>query len=69
MTKAEHAVIATLRAILSDGRKAYLMGWGTEAFSRLTDAEAERLGEDPDAYRERFWRDCRPERVERGEPT
>lgn len=63
MTKAEEAVIYTLRAILTDGRKAYLMGWGTEAFKRLTDAEAERLGEDPEAYRERFWADCRPERV------
>ena len=60
-TKAELAVEHTLRAIMNDGRKAYLIGWGSEAFRLLTDAQADRLGEDADAFRERFW--SRPERV------
>ena len=62
-TKAELAVEHVLRAIRDDGRKAYLLGMGTETFRRLTDAHAERVGEDPEAFRERFWRQCRPERV------
>lgn len=62
-TKAELAVEHVLRAILTDGRKAYLMGFGSEAFRLLTEAQAERLGEDPEAFRDRFWRQCRPERV------
>lgn len=62
-TKAELAVEHVLRAILDDGRKAYLLGLGTETFRLLTDAHAERLGEDAEAFRDRFWRRCRPERV------
>lgn len=62
-TKAELAVAHTLRAIREDGRKAYLLGYGTETFRLLTDAHAERFGEDPDAFRENFWKQCRPERV------
>lgn len=62
-TKAERAVEHVLRAIRDDGRKAYLLGYGTETFRLLTDAHAERFGEDPDAFRESFWKQCRPERV------
>lgn len=62
-TKAELAVEHVLRAIMSDGRKAYLLGLGSECFRLLTDAHAERVGEDADAFRDRFWRQCRPERV------
>lgn len=62
-TKAELAVEQVLRAIMSDGRKAYLLGFGSESFRLLTEAHAERVGEDAEAFRERFWRQCRPERV------
>lgn len=62
-TKAEEAVQHLLRAIIDDGRKAYLLGWGTETFRLLTAAHAERIGEDPEVFAERFWSQCHPEKV------
>ena len=62
-TKAEEAVQHVLRAIMDDGRKAYLMGWGTETFRLLTAAHAERIGEDREMFAKRFWSQCHPEKV------
>lgn len=63
MTSAELAVQHVLRVLQSDGRVAYLLGYGSESFSLLTKAHAEMIGEDVESFRERFWRNCRPERV------
>jgi hypothetical protein len=62
-TKAEIAVAHVLRAIRDDGRKAYLMGLGTQTFTLLTEAYAEANGLDPQQYRDEFWAQCSPERV------
>ncbi len=63
LTLAEQAVEHTLRAIQEDGRKAYMMGLGTQTFNLLIAAEAERLGRDVDKFKREFWASCRPERV------
>ena len=63
MTKAEDAVNYVLWRLTQDGRLAYLLGSGTEAFHRLTDAQAERLGLDSTEYRAEIWGRCQPERV------
>lgn len=62
-TKSEIAVAHVLRAIRDDGRKAYLMGLGTQTFALLTEAYAESNGLDPQQYRDEFWAQCTPERV------
>ena len=62
-TKAEIAVAHVLNAIRADGRKAYLMGLGTQTFTLLTAAYAEANSLDPQTFREYFWTQCRPERV------
>lgn len=62
-TKADIAVEHVLRAIRNDGRKAYLMGAGTQCFALLTEAAAERQGIDTEKFRDQFWSQCRPERV------
>lgn len=64
-TKAETAVAHVLNAIRDDGRKAYLMGIGTQTFTLLTEAYAESNGLDPQKFREDFWAQCSPERVVR----
>ena len=64
-TKAEIAVAHVLNAIRDDGRKAYLMGLGTQTFTLLTEAHAEANGLDPQKFREEFWLQCSPERVVR----
>lgn len=61
--KADIAVAHTLKAIREDGRKAYLMGLGTQTFTLLTEAYAEANGLDSKQFRENFWEQCRPERV------
>jgi hypothetical protein len=63
MTAAEEAVNHVLNVIYTDGRVAYLLGFGTESFSLLTAAHAETIGEDVEVFRKRFWAGCRPERV------
>lgn len=63
MTKSELAVQHVLRAIHQDGRVAYLLGFGSESFRLLTEAHAETIGEDAEAFSKRFWAQCRPERV------
>lgn len=62
-TKSEIAVAHVLNAIRDDGRKAYLMGLGTQTFTLLTEAHAETNGLDPLKFREDFWAQCNPERV------
>ena len=62
-SKADIAVAHVLRAIRDDGRKAYLMGLGTQTFSVLTEAYAEANGLPVEQYRRDFWADCRPEKV------
>lgn len=62
-TKAEEAVWTVLKAIQADGRKAYLLGLGTQSFTALTDAHAESIGADAESFRSEFWSQCRPERV------
>lgn len=64
-TKAEIAVAHVLNAIRDDGRKAYLMGLGTQTFTLLTEAYAEAKGLDAQQYRDDFWSQCNPERVVR----
>lgn len=67
LTTTEEAVQHLLRVIQRDGRVAYLLGSGTETFSLLTKAHAEMIGEDVEAFRQRLWANCRPERVVRAE--
>lgn len=62
-SKADIAVEHVLRAIQADGRKAYLLGRGTQCFALLTEARAEALGVDVETFRDSFWQDCHPERV------
>ncbi|MBN7804865.1 hypothetical protein JZX86_05740 [Agrobacterium rosae] len=62
-TKAEIAVAHVLNAIRDDGRKAYLMGLGTQTFTLLTEAYAEANGLNAQQYRDEFWAHCNPERV------
>ena len=62
-TKSEIAVAHVLKAIRDDGRKAYLMGHGTQTFALLTEAYAEANGLDPEEFRKTFWAQCNPERV------
>ena len=64
-SKAEIAVAHVLKAIREDGRKAYLMGLGTQTFTLLTEAYAEANGIDPEKFRNDFWMQCSPERVVR----
>lgn len=66
-TKAEAAVAHVLNAIRDDGRKAYLMGLGTQTFTALTEAYAEANGLDAAEFREKFWAQCSPERVVRAD--
>lgn len=66
-TKAEIAVAHVLNAIRDDGRKAYLMGLGTQTFTLLTEAYAEANGLDAKTYQEDFWAQCNPERVVRAD--
>lgn len=61
-TKAEAAVTYMLRRIRSDGKLAFLLLY-TEAWERLTEAEAERLGEPVEKYRETFLDGIRTTRV------
>lgn len=63
LSKADQAVTHLLNAIRDDGRKAYLLGRGTQSFNLLTEAHCERTGEDLAAFREAFWTQCSPERV------
>lgn len=60
----EMAVAAVLNAMRVDGRKAYLMGWGSECYSLLTEAHAASRGIDLRQFRADFWASCRPQRVE-----
>lgn len=62
-TKADQAVAHALRAIRDDGRKAYLIGYGSRTFDLLTEAYAEANGLDVEKFRNDFWSECRPERV------
>lgn len=62
-TAADKAVQHVLNAIRNDGRKAYLLGAGTECFALLTAARADAKGEDLEEFRDGFWSQCRPERV------
>lgn len=62
-TKADAAVSHVLRAIRDDGRKAYLMGFGSQSFELLTEAYAEANGLDVEKFRDEFWALCKPERV------
>ena len=41
MTKAEQAVVATIRRMMNDPRVAYLIGPGSGTFDKLIDAYAE----------------------------
>lgn len=61
--KAADAVWAVLKAIRDDGRKAWLLGLGTNSFEQLTEAHAEEIGADVEQFRRDFWAQCRPERV------
>jgi len=63
LSKAVLAIRKVLNAIQADGRKAYLLGYGTASFEALTEAYAEASGLDVEQYREEFWACCRPERV------
>lgn len=63
LSKADTAVAHVLRAIRDDGRKAYLMGFGTRTFELLTEAHAEANSLDVEKFRSEFWAECRPERV------
>lgn len=63
MSPHELAVQAVLGRIRTDGRIAYLMGYGTETFALLTYAHATLIGEDVEQFRRRFWALCRPEKV------
>lgn len=62
-TKADIAVAQVLRAIRDDGRKAYLMGLGTQTFTLLTEAYAEANGLEHEKFRDDFWAQCRPEKI------
>lgn len=62
-TKADIAVAHVLRAIRDDGRKAWLLGYGTQTFALLTEAYAEANGLDVEQHRREFWSQCRPQRV------
>lgn len=62
-TKADAAVEHVLRAIRDDGRKAYLMGYGSQCFNLLTEAYAESTGKDVETFRTEFWAQCSPEKV------
>lgn len=50
-TTAEKAVAHVLRRMQCDGRLAYLLGEGSEAYDLLTQAHAETLGEDVARFR------------------
>jgi hypothetical protein len=63
VSKANEAVWHVLRAIRDDGRKAYLMGLGTQSFTLLTEAHAEANSLDVEQFRQEFWRQCNPVRV------
>lgn len=60
---AAEAVWAVLKAIRDDGRKAWLLGPGSNSFELLTAAHAEETGADVATFRREFWESCRPERV------
>lgn len=62
-TKAEIAVAHVLRSMRDDGRKAYLLGKGSQTFALLTEAYAETNGLDVEQFRAEFWSSCYPERV------
>lgn len=62
-TKAEIAVAHVLRAMRDDGRKAYLLGNGSQTYALLTEAYAEANGLDLEQFRSEFWASCFPERV------
>ena len=61
--KSEIAVSHVLRSLIDDGRKAYLFGFGTQAFSLLTEAYAETNALDLEGFRDEFWSKCKPEKV------
>lgn len=63
LSKAEIAVTTVLTAIKTDGRKAYLLGYGTASFEALTEAFAEARGLDVETFRREFWDGCHPVRV------
>lgn len=63
LTKSEDAVNYLLWRLTQDVRLAYLLGYGTEAFRRLAEAQAERMGRDPEDYASEVWRACSPVRV------
>lgn len=63
LTKSEDAVNYVLWRLTQDGRLAYLIGYGTEAFRRLTEAQAERMNRDPKEYASEVWDVCKPVRV------
>lgn len=53
-TSAEKAVAHILHRMRRDGRLAYLIGPGSEAFDLLTQAHAETMGEDLAQFRATF---------------
>lgn len=63
LTKAEAAVDYVLWRLTQDGMLAYLIGPGSESWSRLTEAQAERLGIETEQYRDDVWSRCRPVRA------
>jgi hypothetical protein len=63
MSAAEKAVLHLLRQVQYDGRLAYLIGLGSQSFDLLTQAEAERTGEDHAELKKRIWANCSPERI------
>jgi len=63
-TKAEAAVAYILKRMMHDPRLAYFLGFGTEAYARLTEAYAEYKGLDVDKFREEFGDKLRYEKPE-----
>lgn len=64
-TTAEKAVAHILHRMTRDGRLAYLLGEGSEAYELLTQAHAETLGEDVAEFRKTFGASLRYEEVVR----
>ena len=62
-TPAEKAVAHVLHRMRRDGRLAYLLGEGSEAYDLLTAAHAETLGEDVTTFRKTYGATLRYEEV------
>lgn len=63
LTPSEKACFHIMRRMISDGRLAYLIGPGSEAYALLTEATAATAGESVDSFRADLEPLLKPKRV------